>query len=235
METEEVLKFINQLVTQLRAKGAIDVEQYEQKLKDNAKNINILDDLLFEGKAALLFLNHGFKVTLGDRPDLKMEINDEVVYAEVTHFREKEQDRIDDEAMAEQARKAQEDEEENILVRVGDTRATEGLAVAEQIARKAINKAEAGQYMADAPNILLIESSSESTSLTLSSAAQEYDDMVRKSPDPRLRRLNALMMVNCGYAFGNRGPYNTEYCPLTYANVPMSNKLIYALSNIKLG
>ena len=225
MGTSSVLQYIDQLVTQLRGKGAIGVEQYEVKLKNNAKDIAVLDDLFFEGRAALLFLNNGFKVTLRDSPDLKIELDNEVVYAEVKHFREKEQDRRDEKAMS---------ETRELLVEIGDTTATEGSAVWEQIAVVAINKAD--QYVTDAPNILIIESSSDSTSSTLSSAAHEYNDRVRKTNDPRLRRLNALMLVNCClYDFGDSGPHNTEFYPLAHIDTPMSRRLISTLFDIQLG
>jgi len=205
--------------------GAIGVEQYEQKLKNNAKNIARLDDLFFEGRAALLFLKNRFKVTLRESPDLKIELDNEVVYVEVKHFGKKEQDRIDEKAMS---------ETKDLLVEIGDTTATEGSVVWEQIANVAISKAD--QYVMNAPNILIIESSSDSTSLTLSSAAHEYNDRVCKTNDPRLRRLNALMLVNCClYGFGNSGSYNTEFRPLAYIDTPMSRRLNSILFDIQLG
>jgi len=225
MGTSSVLQYIDQLVAQLRSKGAVGVEQYKEKLKNNVKKIAVIDDLFFEGRAALLFLNNGFKVTLRDSPDLKIELDNEVVYAEVKHFREKEQDRRDEKAMS---------ETRELLVEIGDTTATEGSAVWEQIAVVAITKVD--QYVMNAPNILIIESSSDSTSSTLSSAAHEYNDRVRKTNDPRLRRLNALMLVNCClYGFGNSGPYNTEFYPLAYIDTPMSRRLISTLFDIQLG
>ncbi|MFC1968274.1 hypothetical protein ACFLVX_02640 [Chloroflexota bacterium] len=225
MGASSVLQYIDQLVTQLRGKGAIGIEQYEVKLKNNTKNIAVLDDLFFEGRAALLFLTNGFKVTLRDSPDLKIELDNEVVYAEVKHFREKEQDRIDEKAMA---------KTRGLLVPIGDTTVTESSAVYEQIADVAISKAD--QYVMNAPNILIIESSSDSTSLNLSSAAHEYNDRVRKTNDPRLRRLNALMLVNCClYDFGKSGPYNTEFCLLAYMDTTMSRRLISTLLDIQLG
>lgn len=224
-ETSNVLQFIDQRIMQLKRKGTVGVEQYEEKLKNNVKNVEILHDLLFESRAALLFLNNGFKVTLRDSPDLKIELDNEVVYAEVKHFREKEQDRIDEKAMSETS---------GLLVPIGDTTATEGSAVCEQIVEVAIRKAD--QYMMNAPNILIIESSSDSTSLTLSSAAYEYNDRARKSNDPRLRRLNALMLVNCClYGFGNSGPYNIEFCSLALVDTPISGRLISALFDVQLG
>ena len=227
METSNVLQFIDQYVTQLIRMGAIGVEQYEQKLKNNAKNIARLDDLFFEGRAALTFLKNRFNVTFRESPDLKIELDNEVVYVEVKHFGKKEQDRIDEKAMS---------ETKDLLVPIGDTTATEGSAVWEQIVGVAIHKAEKDQYVMNAPNILIIESSSDSTTLTLSSAAHEYNDRVHKSNDPRLRRLNALMLVNCClYGFGNSGSYNTEFCPLANIDTPMSRRLLSILSDIQLG
>lgn len=224
-ESEQTQKDIDQLVAQLRGTDAIGFEQYEVKLKNNAKNKAVIKDLFFEGRAALLFLNNGFKVTLRDSPDLKIELDNEVVYAEVKHFREKEQDLRDEKAMS---------ETRELLVKIGDTTATEGSAVWEQIAMVAISKVD--QYVMNAPNILIIESNSASTSLTLPSAALEYNDRVRRTNDPRLRRLNALMLVNCClYSFGNLGPYNTEFCLLDYFDTPMSRSLISTLSNLQLG
>jgi hypothetical protein len=223
METSNVLQFIDQRIMQLKRKGAVGVEQYEEKLKNNVKNVEILHDLLFEGRAALLFLNNGFKVTLRDSPDLKIELDNEVVYAEVKHFREKEQDRIDEKAMS---------ETRGLLVPIGDTTATEGSAACEQIVEVAIRKAD--KYMMNAPNILIIESSSDSTSLTLSSAAHEYNDRARKTNDPRLRRLNALMLVNaCSTEFERSGPWNIEFCILDHFDTPISKKLIFALFDIR--
>ncbi|MDD5312210.1 MAG: hypothetical protein PHO26_04160 [Dehalococcoidia bacterium] len=236
METADMKLFIQQLLSELRSKSALNVDQYEQKLKDNTKNIDHLNDLLLEGRAALMFINNKFMVTFGESPDLKIEIGDEIVGVEVKHFRVKHQDQIDEKAMEDQARKYQEtgDEEDDLFVPIGDTTATEGTPTWQQMANVAASKAK--QYLKDAPNILIIESSSESTSLTLSTAAHEFEDIVHERCDPRLRRLNALMMVNCSlYGFGNSGPYNIEFCQLVTSTNPMSNKLVEALSNIRLG
>ena len=227
METSNVLQLIGQHVVQLRGKGAIGVDQYEQKLKNNVKNKAVLCDLFLEGRAALLFLNNGFIVTFRDSPDLRIELDNEVVYAEVKHFREKEQDRLDEKAMS---------ETRGLSGPIGDTTATEGSEVWDQIVEVAISKAD--QYIINAPNILIIESSSDSASQTLPTAAHNYNGKVRETNDPRLRRLNALMLVNIGLVnIGSRnsGLYNIEFCPLYYVDTPMSDRLISALFNIRLG
>ena len=43
----------------------------------------------------LMFSRHGFKVTLRQKPDLRIELDAKVAYTEENRFREKKQDRID--------------------------------------------------------------------------------------------------------------------------------------------
>lgn len=114
-------------------------------------------DLLFEAFAALMFSHNGFKVIMRDKPDLRIELDDEAVYAEVKHFREKKQDRTD-------ARTMQRSED---LVPIGILTPTEGCEAWEQIAKVAIRKAD--QYKEDAPNILVIATDSSKLVDTLAS------------------------------------------------------------------
>lgn len=89
---------IDDYISLLRTKGATGVDEYEQKLRGNARNQNKLDDLFFEGRAALMFLHHRWRVELRESPDLGLRLNGELLYAEVKHFYEKEQDRLDEQA-----------------------------------------------------------------------------------------------------------------------------------------
>jgi len=214
----------SQYVSQLRADGVSGVQQYEQRLRDNAKNRSVLDDLWCEGRAALMFSRNGFQVTLREKPDLRLEFKKEVVYAEVKHFRRKKQDSIDEQAMSKPS---------NLLVPIGDTTGTEGIHVWKQIANVAVRKAN--QYVHGAPNILVIESSSESLDLLLTSGVHEYDDAVLRSNDPRLRRLSAFMLVSPLVGFRASGPCNVELCPTTYPDVPLSVEFAEALSAIAFG
>ena len=90
---------IDRLITLLRREGIEGLADYEQRLVSNAGSANVFCDLVHESSAALMFSRHGFKVTIREKPDLRVELDDEVIYAEVKHFREKEQDRIDEKAM----------------------------------------------------------------------------------------------------------------------------------------
>lgn len=222
---DSVTRSIDKYVAQLKAKGIAGIDQYEQRLKDNAGNSAVLDDLFFEGRAALLFRHNGFTVTLQERPDLQIGLDNEIVYVEVKHFREKGQDRLDEQAML---------EDTDLLVPIGDLSATEGVPAWRQIANVAICKVD--QYMDNAPNILIVESSSESLNLMAASAAHEYDDEVlRLTSDPRLRRLNAIILVNTrSIGFGSMGPWNVEFCQTSHTAVPLSARMTVALANTRV-
>lgn len=210
----------------LRAKGAKGLDQYAKRLQDNAKITSNLCDLLFEGRAALLFLYHGFRVTLRESPDLQVKLDGEVAYAEVKHFQEKEQDQLDEKAMCETT---------DLLVPIGDTTASEGTPAWKQIVNVAISKRT--QYVSDAPNILIIESSSESLSMMLSTAVNEYDAEALRSDDPSLRALNAFMLISATGWVSLRGGRrsNIEFCQTAHAATPMSDKLVNALADMHLG
>lgn len=221
---------IRQYIAQLAAEGATGLKHYEQKLGSNAKNPVVVCNLLFEGRAALMFLRNGFKVAMQGEagpdpgPDLQIELDKEVVYVEVTHFLEKAQDRVDERRMQETT---------DLLVPYGDPSESEGARAWTQMANKAKNKAR--QYMSDAPNILVFESSSVSLELELESAVHQYDDNVLKSDDLRLRRLSAMMLVNtCSIALRG-GASNVEFCRTAHATVPLSKKLTSALTRVRIG
>ncbi|MGC1377807.1 MAG: hypothetical protein WA821_16360 [Anaerolineales bacterium] len=215
---------IAKYLAQLRSEGVAGINQYEQRLRNNAGNPAVLDDLFFEGRAALLFRHNGFTVTIRERPDLQIGLGDEIVYAEVKHFQEKGQDRLDEQAMLEAT---------DLLVSIGDLSATEEVPAWKQIAGVAVRKVS--QYVDNAPNILVVESSSESLTLMIPSAVHEYDDEVPRSSDPRLSRLNAIMLVNTrSIGFGSIGPWNVEFCRTLHTAVPLSTRLAIALARIRI-
>ena len=215
-------RFIEEFIYKLKDAGVSGINQYEKKLRNNAKT-SVLYDLFFEGRAALMFQQNGFQVTLRESPDLRLELDKEVVNAEVKHFKEKEQDIIDEQNMSEAT-----DE----LVPIGDLTATEGRPAGKQIADVAIGKVD--QYIDKYPNILVIESSSDSLELMVDTAVREYEDVVRKCNDPRFLRLNAIMLVNTGLTFfGSKGPNNVEFCPISTAAIPLSESLTRAFTSIR--
>ena len=212
---------VGERIDQLRAKGATGLEQYQQKLRANAHNPEVLADLLLEGRAALMFLRNGFDVSMRDSPDLRIELDREVVYAEVKHFREKEQDRVDEKAMREAPDR---------LVRTGELLESEGAEAWQQIVDVAVNKAH--QYASDAPNVLLVESSSPSLELMLGSAVHDYDKEVLKSDDVRLRRLSGIMLVQTDWITSGE-MRNVDFCPTRHGAAPLSARMTAALFAIR--
>jgi hypothetical protein len=73
---------IDALISKLRLKGATGIDQYERRLKDNAGNEEVFNDLLFEARAALMFLHYDWRVELRESPDLALSLNGELLYAE---------------------------------------------------------------------------------------------------------------------------------------------------------
>jgi hypothetical protein len=163
---------IDHAASTLRSAGALDVDSYERKLRQNAPNHTQVINHLSEARVALMFLENGAQVTMRDSPDLKVEWCGESFYAEVKHFRRTQQDQLDEEML-----KSANGE----LIAVGDpVRRYEEMCA---VARK-----KKQQYVADALNILVIDSSSD--------AVKEYDEERRKTPqDLALRRLNGIMLI----------------------------------------
>ena len=220
--SDNVARFIQEYIYKLRDAGVSGINQYEQRLRNNAKT-SVLDDLCFEGRAALMFQQNGFQVTLRDSPDLQLELDKEVVYAEVKHFKEKEQDKIDEQNMS---------EADDVFVTIGDLTVTNECPAWKQIAGVAIRKVE--QYIDNYPNILVIESSSDSLELMATTAVHEYEDGVHKRNDPRFLRLNAIMLVNTGLtSFGSKGPCNVKFCQTSNAAIPLSESLTMAFTSIR--
>ena len=211
------------LMAQLKKEGIAGLEGYEQRLSASTPAMENFKDLLFEADAALMFSRHGFKVTMRDKPDLRIELDDEAAYAEVKHFREKKQDRIDEEAGR--------DSED--LVPVGIL--PEQPCPWQQIVNVAIFKAKQEQYVDGAPNLLVIASDSNAVDgFVLPTGVHLYNQEAAKSgANSPLRRLNAFLLVDMvNEVWTGTGSRNVYFCPTTYATVPISPKLVNALSNI---
>jgi hypothetical protein len=210
------------LIGRLRAAGATGVDEYALKLKANEKNEETFHDLFFEGKAALMFLDHRWQVELRDRPDLKLQFAGELLYAEVKHFRRKELDLKDEEAMRAAT---------NELVRYGDLGTAEGFEAWEQVVMVA--KKKAGQYVEGAPNILLVESSTVSLELMATSAVHAIDDAC-ESGDLGLCRLSGFVLVDAsGWTSFGTTQRDVEFCKTSHAAVPLSENLCRALDEIR--
>lgn len=213
---------IPHLIAELYKEGIAGLGEYERRLQGNAGNEEVLRDLFFEADAALMFARHGFKVTIRERPDLQIDWNDEAVYADVKHFREKEQDRSDEQTM----------QKIDDLIPTGILTPTEGCEAWEQIAKVAIMKVD--QYKEDAPNILVVATDSNSVDGSiLSTAIHIYDEQANS--DPRLHRLNALMLMDQWYFWIKELSIekNVYFCQTIHTKTPLSEGLINALASIQ--
>lgn len=212
---------IPHLITELRKEGIAGLPEYERRLRNNAGNTKVFKNLLFEADAALMFSRHGFKVTIREEqepPDLRIELDGEVAYAEVKHFLEKEQDQNDEQAMR--------DSED--LVPTGILTPTEGSEAWEQLAGVAIRKVN--QYREGAPNILVIATDSNSVDGSiLPTAVHLYNEQTFS--DPCLRKLNAFMLIDQWVEL--RANRNVYFCQTAYATTPISSRLIDALFSIQ--
>ncbi len=219
MSTGETWEQTLGLLARLRQRGALGVDEYERNLMNNQGCPEVLMDLILEGWSALSFLDNDFKTTLRDRPDLKLELGNEVVFAEVKHMRETEQDRKDDEAM-----KAPGDD----LVRYGDTTMTDEPPADEQIARVLMEKVL--KYDEEAPFIVIIQSSTRKLEFLFENGVDKYCEML--GSDPRLDRLSAFMLVESETCFSG-GRCNTKLHVFPQARRPLSDTLVPILQGMR--
>lgn len=208
----------------LKKAGVRGVPEYIKKLKDNSSNDDVLQDLCLEGRAALMFKKAGCGVTMRESPDLAIRFNNEEFYAEVKHFREKEQDRIDDAKMSEAG-----DE----LVPYGDTVPLEGKPAWEQVYDVAKGKVE--KYKEHAPYILVIESSSASIEDTeIPTAINMINEAVLSGKCQALAKLNGILLITVEWDNVSKGRRVFFYCTSKPA-VPLSRELSGLLDEILFG
>jgi len=200
------------------------IPEYIKRLHDNRKSEKF-EDFHLEGRAALMFSQAGFDVTLRESPDLALQFNNKQLYAEVTHFRKKEQDRLDDAKM-----RGLGDEDE--LVPYGNTYSLEGKHAWEQVYEVAIKKIN--QYKEHAPNMLVIESSSSCIEDTeIPSAIDMINEDVNSGKCPGLARLNGILLITVDEF---NIPQWREVFPYYTCNpsVTLSKELKHLLDNIRL-
>lgn len=162
------------------------IPEYIKKLQANFNNKDVFEDLCLEGKAAIMFSKAGLDVTMRDSPDLALKFNNEQFYAEVKHFREKEQDKIDAAKMSEPG---------DYLEPYGDTFPLEGKHAWEQVYDVAKDKIE--KYEEHAPYILVIESSSTSVEDTeIPTAIDTINKDIRSGKCPAFAKLNGILLAS---------------------------------------
>ena len=218
-------KVITKMCISLEKAHVEGVPEYIKKLRANANSPN-LDDFLLEGRAALMFSKAGCEVTIQDPPDLALRSNNEQFCAEVKHFREKEQDRID---AAKMSGLGDEDE----LVPYGDTVTLEGKCAWQQVYDVAKKKID--QYREYVPNILVIESSSTSVEDTeIPGAVDMINEDVRSGKCMGFAKLNGILLITVdSYNISQRR--RVFFCPTSNAAVSLSRELSSLLDKICLG
>ena len=199
------------------------IPEYIKKLQDNSNSPNF-EDFRLEGKAALMFSKAGFCVTIQDSPDLSLKFNNEQFYAEVKHFRMKEQDTIDDAKMSEPG-----DE----LVPYGDTVPLEGKPAWEQVYDVAKKKVK--QYKEYAPNILVIESSSDCIDdLSKPTVIDRINEDVRSGKCPGFAKLNGILLISLDWYNISQGR-RVFFFSASKPAVSLRRELFFLLDGIRLG
>jgi hypothetical protein len=202
--------------------GVHGLEVYGEKLHQNDRDPLRLLDLSCEGRAALLLSRHGWQVEMRDAPDLALELGGRPLYAEVKHFRRKEQDDIDEIRMSQAL-----DE----LVLTHDVTETERKNAYAQIADVARSK-DYYQSIGTAPLILVIVSSTDCLELMVEtgSASREYEHVCSAENYPR--RLGGIMMINSSITVRN-GSSNIEFSLIEDSSSPLRQMHVHGLENIR--
>lgn len=210
---------IVKMCVDLETLGVQGVPEYKQRLIDNSEGTNF-EDFLLEGRAALTLRKAGFGVTLREAPDLALEFNGEQLYAEVKHFRLKKQDLED---------KAKMSGPGDILVPYGDTVPMEGKPAWEQVFNVAESKTS--QYKENAPNILVIESSSDCIDdLIIPTAINKVNEAVCSGRCLGLGRLNGILLVSDSVNISQRR--NVFFYYTAKADVPLTPEVLNLFSRI---
>jgi len=219
---------MDDLITSIRfdleKAGVQGISHYTKKLRDNS-NSDVFQHLLFEGRAALMFVEVGFHVILQEAPDLALKFNGEQIYAEVKHFKLKEQDKVDDKKMSEPG---------DLLVPYGDTVQSEGKPAWQQVYDEAKKKAK--KYKEHAPYILVIESSSPNCieESDIKTAVDMIDDDVSSSRCRELGKLNGILLVSLN-SYSLRHMRNAYFYPTNKPDVSLTLVLISLLNKIRSG
>ena len=207
---------------QLTERGVRGAETYCTKLRENARNPEVLADLRSEAAAAIMFSAAGFIVEMRDRPDLWLTGFGQSVAAEVKHFRLKRQDAIDDVALRSC---------NDYLVEFGDTRLTEGCAAWDQVANVARRKAT--QFMGGAPYLLVIQSSSPHgvDDVVVRTAVNIVGEEASANSDAAVARLNGIVFLSPESRFPDRR--NVYFFECRASQQPICPPLREALKGIR--
>ena len=230
--SNDVFSIIEEWRTKLEKTSINGVKEFIERVYLNAKVSKNVESFLCEACAALMFWENGFLVTMRDRPDLSLELNGMRIGAEVKHFYRKQQDAIDEERLLKAGEQALVDDH-SVLVSYGDTRETEGKTAWQEIvdvARKKIN-----QYWEDAPNILVLLSSSTHCveDSELSTAVNKINEEIVSAQMSALTRLNGILLVTLNEKNVSGGFRQVYFASTQYPAIPLPRDVIDTLSAIR--
>jgi hypothetical protein len=178
---------IDQFCLTLRAAGIHGVDSYRQRLRENEKDQERLQDFTCEGYVALAFAKRGWAITMRDSPDLEGLLNGICLGIEVKHFRYKPpHDPIEDAALRSGG---------ETLARIPFLSETEGRQDAwDQMFHFSMKNAR--QYADGEFNVIFFWCSTQAHfDGALITAANIYDEVIQNpSCDPAMKNLTAMMM-----------------------------------------
>lgn len=208
----------------LEQAGATNVSSFIEKLRANSNNTEVFQDLLFESRAAMIFLMNGFSVEMRESPDLSIKFADDHFFAEVKHFRLKEQDRVDQANM---------EVTHNRLVQYGDTVPLEDDASWDQVALVAKRKTK--QFQHRVSNILVIGSSSSHCidDSIIPTVINIISEEITKGSYQELEMLNGILLISPDYNIGQGR--NVYFFPTHTAKVPLTHAVLNSLQSIRRG
>jgi len=231
MKVKEMDDIITNMCISLEKAHVQGVPEYIKNLQAISDSFK---DFRLEGKAALVFAKAGCSLTIRKRaepPDLVLKFNDEQFYAEVKHFREKEQDKIDAAKMSDP--NCCVDEFGPYLMPYGDTFPLEGKHAWEQVYDVTKDKIE--KYKEHAPYILAIESSSTSVEDTeMPTAIDTINEDVRYGKCPGFAKLNGILLA-VDWTNISQQWRNVRFFRTSNPAVPLSRELLSLLENIYFG
>jgi hypothetical protein len=216
---------IDRICSALDAEGAEALPIYRNKLFANIRNEAVYQDLVYEGIAAFTFLRAGFHVRMHESPDLAVMWGSSMLFAEVKHFRWKEQDEIDGRLLGEAV-------DAGCLASYGDTAPSENSAPWEQVL--AVAKRKIPQYREGFPNVHVIASSSTYAidDAIMPTVVAMINEACWTPAGAGLRKLNRLLLLDRNFSLAHRR--NTWFFETDNAVIPLEKRVRTALEEIRV-
>jgi len=214
---------IDALRIALEASSTSLVTEYIHELTARCASDLGYEDYKTEGLAALVLSRHGFKVELSDKPDLRLQFNHTALGAEVTRFRRKEQDEIDDERLKQASDRLQV---------YGVISESDGRSAWEQLCIKIRNKCS--QLLEGQPNILIVRSSSEHCvgEDEVKTAVNELSELDQHVERSHTQRLNGVLFFSPWRSCGS-DPRSVHFFECLHPAVQISVEIRETLRNIR--